>query len=267
MTDIRLTALNIYPVKSLRQISLSKSWLEPFGLQHDRRWMLVDNQGKMITQRQQPRMCLIQPKLIEPGIILHAAGMPDLQVDKPVSGSRRQVTVWEDHCQAYDAGDDVANWLSDFLDIQSRLVYFPDDESRQVDMNYAKEGERTAFSDGFPLLLISQASLDDLNQRLQTPVSMDRFRPNMVVSGCEAFAEDSWKKIRIADVTFRIVKPCSRCIIPNIDIETGKKSNEPAKTLSTYRRLNDQILFGQNVIAEAEGELTLGMPVEVIKSQ
>ena len=265
LSDIKLTELNIYPVKSLRQISLSNSLVEPFGLQHDRRWMVVDEQGKMITQRQQSRLCLIQPALFENAIRLTAADIQDLQVTTPASGIRQQVTVWEDHCQAYDAGDEAASWLSTFLSVKCRLVYFPDDEFRQVDLTYAKQGDRTAFSDGFPLLLISQASLDDLNQRLEHPIAMNRFRPNLVLSGCDAFAEDNWQKIRIGDITFRIVKPCSRCVIPNIDIETAERSNEPAKTLATYRKRDNKIFFGQNVIAENEGELTIGMPVEIIE--
>lgn len=269
--SIKLTELNIYPVKSLQQISLSQSLVEPFGLQHDRRWMVVDEQGKMITQRQQSRMCLIQPELIDNGIILRTTGTPDLQVTKPVGVTKRTVTVWEDNCQAYDAGDDAANWLSEFLSINCRMVYFPDDEFRQVDLTYAKEGDRTAFSDGFPLLLTSQASLDDLNSRLAlneynaSPITMNRFRPNLVVSGCDAFAEDNWKKIRIGDITFRIVKPCSRCVIPNIDIETAERSNEPARTLATYRMRDNKIYFGQNVIAENQGDLTIGMPIEIIE--
>ena len=267
--NIKLTELNIYPVKSLRQISLLQSLVEPFGLQHDRRWMVVDEQGKMITQRQQSRMCLIQPSLTDKGVSLHAAGMLDLQVTKPVTRTRQLVTVWEDNCQAYDAGDEAAKWLSDFLSVNCRLVYFPSDEFRQVDLNYAQPGDRTAFSDGFPLLLISQTSLDDLNQRLtlnrQTPITMNRFRPNLVVSGCDAFAEDNWKIIRIGEITFRIVKPCSRCVIPNIDIETAERGNEPARTLASYRRRDNRIYFGQNAIAENPGKLTIGMPVEIIE--
>lgn len=263
--SVKLTQLAIYPVKSMRQIALNSSRVDPFGLQHDRRWMMVDAQGKMITQRQQARMCLIQPELNQQGVCLHAAGMADLFVFKPVAGDKRSVTVWDDQCQAYDAGDDAANWLSEFFSITCRLVYFPTDEFRQVDLNYAQPGERTAFSDGFPLLLISQASLDDLNQRLQTPISMSRFRPNLVVSGCDAFAEDRWKKIRIGTINFRIVKPCSRCGIPNIDIATAQRGPEPSKTLITYRKRDNKIFFGQNVIAENEGELHVEMPLELIE--
>lgn len=268
MPGIIVTELNIYPVKSLRQVSLSSSYLEVFGLQHDRRWMIVDEQGNMITQRQQPRLCLIQPELLDNRISLSADGMPGIIIDIPATSSRT-VTVWEDECKAYDAGDAVAKWLSDFLPVNCRLVYFPDNEFRQVDLTYAKQGERTAFSDGFPLLLISQASLDDLNQKLsdnhQLPVRMNRFRPNLVVSGCDPFAEDDWKMIRIGNINMRVVKPCSRCVIPNINIETAVREKEPARTLAAYRKQDNKVFFGQNVIAENTGQLTTGMPVEIIK--
>ena len=264
MPDIKVSELNIYPVKSMRQITLDISRLGPFGLQHDRRWMVVDKEGYMVTQRQQARMCLIQPKLHENSVELTAQGMSSIVIEYPESNKTLTATVWNDECQVCDAGDEAAIWLSDFLSIDCRLVYFPDDEIRQVDLNYENKGERTAFSDGFPLLLTSQASLVDLNQRLATPVPMKRFRPNLVVTGCNAFAEDEWDRIRIGDIIFRVVKPCSRCIIPNIDIETANKSNEPARTLATYRKTGNSIFFGQNVIAENEGELSIGMPVEVI---
>ena len=144
-------------------------------------------------------------------------------------------------------------------------MFFPQDEFRQCDPVYAKPGEKTAFSDGFPYLLISQASLDDLNQRLDTAVEMKRFRPNLVIAGSQAFEEDNWKKIRIGDVSFRLVKPCSRCIIPSIDPQSGVKSAEPLKTLSSYRKRDNKIFFGQNLIAEGSGILQTGMPVEVLE--
>ena len=265
MAELKVSELNIYPVKSLRQVSLSASRVEPYGLEHDRRWMVVDEDGNMITQRQLARMCLIQPHLLAKGLRLTAQGMPELVVETPSDAGRQTVTVWKDQCQAYDAGNDAAEWLSNFLSTVCRLVYYPDDAFRQVDLQYAREGERTAFSDGFPLLLITQASLDDLNQRLDTPLPMKRFRPNLVIEGCQPFAEDNWKKIRIGEIIFRVVKPCSRCIIPNINIETADIGKEPARTLSSYRKTNNKVFFGQNVIAEDTGELTIGMPVEIIQ--
>lgn len=265
MSEVIISELNIYPVKSLRQISLPSSKLELYGLQHDRRWMVIDKQGVMLTQRQISRMCLIQPVLTDSGIMLTADGLQDIKVDIPLPADKKLVTVWDDQCQAYDAGEDVARWLSSFLGQECRLVYFPDDEFRQVDTNFSQQGDRTAFSDGFPLLLISQSSLDDLNNRLAQPVPMKRFRPNLVVTGCKPYAEDNWSKIRIGEISFRIVKPCSRCVIPTIDIDTAEKSAEPLKTLSSYRRGDNKVFFGQNVINDNEGVLTLGMPVEIVE--
>lgn len=265
MTNIIVSALSIYPVKSCRGVSLSSAQLESFGLKDDRRWMVVDEKGVMLTQRKIAKMCLIQPELTSQGLILKTASMADLNIEIPLANKKVSVTVWGDHCQAYDAGDEAANWLSQVLSTNCRLVYFPDDEFRQVDLDYANEGDKTAFSDGFPLLLISQASLDDLNQRLATPVPMSRFRPNIVVTGCEAFAEDTWKEIRIANMTFRIVKPCSRCVIPSINIETAQREEEPLKTLVSYRKQDKKIFFGQNVIANMTGKIDVGMEVDIIK--
>ena len=262
----QVSGLYIYPVKSLRGIELNHSHLEADGLQSDRRWMVVNAEGKMITQRQHATLCLVNVSLHASGILLQTGDMPTLNVAIPAQQQKNlRVRVWEDEVQAQDAGDAAAAWFSQFLGQPCRLVYFPDDEFRQVDLTYAKSGDRTAFSDGFPLLLISQPSLDDLNQRLVSPIPMQRFRPNLVVSGCDAFAEDGWKRIRIGEISFRLVKPCSRCVIPSIDIETAQKSDEPTRTLASYRRRDNKIFFGQNVIAEHTGRIEVGMPVEIIE--
>lgn len=265
MTQIKISELAIYPVKSLGQISVEKVSVERFGFNMDRRWMVVDTDGQMITQRKKSRMCLIQPSLDENHLRLHAAGMPQLDVVCSADQARCSVSVWDDQCMALDCGDEAAAWLSQFLETQCRLVFFPEDEIRQVDPTYAQPGDCTAFSDGFPVLLISQASLDDLNRRLKAPVQMRRFRPNLVVSGCEPFAEDEWKQIRVGQVIFRIVKPCSRCVIPNIDPDTAEKSAEPTRTLSRFRRRENKIFFGQNLIADSVGELQPGMPIEILE--
>lgn len=265
MTQIEVSELAIYPVKSLGQMAVNSVRVGRFGFELDRRWMVVDADGHMITQRKKSRMCLIQPRVSGNSLWLHASDMPDIEVLCSPDSSRRPVTVWEDQCLALDCGDEIAEWLSQFLNMECRLVFFPDDEIRQVDPVYAEPGDRTAFSDGFPVLLISQASLNDLNRRLAAPVSMRRFRPNLVVAGCEPFAEDKWKKIRIGEITFRIAKPCSRCVIPNIDPETAEKSAEPNRTLSSFRRRDNKIFFGQNVIADNQGKLELGMSIEILE--
>lgn len=264
MSKIEISNLYIYPVKSCRPIELKQSAVDAFGLQHDRRWMVVDANGEMLTQRKLSRMCLIQPQLTESGLVIKAPGCNDLVVDTPTQSQQVKVKVWEDECQAYDAGEKAASWFSHFLSLECRLVYFPDNEVRQVDTDYANPGDKTAFSDGFPLLLISQASLDDLNSRMNTPVAMTRFRPNIVVTGCTAYAEDEWKLIKAGELEFRLVKPCSRCVIPSINIETAKKEDEPLRTLVSYRKRDNKIFFGQNIIADGIGEIRQGMPVELI---
>ncbi len=231
----------------------------------DRRWMLVDENSVMLTQRKLSRMSLIHCRLDGEKLIVDAPNMSQLVLQQCNQENIVQASVWNDICDAIDCGDTAASWFSEFLQTEARLVYFADDTVRQCDPEYAQPGEITAFSDGFPYLLINQASLDDLNQRLKSPVEMRRFRPNLVIDGSEPFAEDSWKRIRIGDITFRLVKPCSRCIIPSIDPDTAEKSAEPVKTLASYRQRNNKIYFGQNVIAEGSGMLELGMPVEILE--
>lgn len=264
---LNLSQLAIHPIKSCAQIELQKADISAFGLSMDRRWMLVDETGCMLTQRKHASMCLIQCQLSSSGSKLNvsAPGMSMFEVLRPTASSTRSVQVWNDTCNALDCGDEAANWFSHFLNTPARLVFFPDGEFRQCDLNYAEPGEKTAFSDGFPYLLVSQASLDDLNSRLTTAVEMKRFRANLVVSGSEAFAEDNWKRIRIGEINFRLVKPCSRCVIPSIDPANAVKTAEPLKTLSQYRMRNNKIFFGQNLIAEGSGELSIGMPVEILE--
>jgi len=263
MSELTVSELAIYPVKSMRQVLLDKAEIEMGGLKHDRRWMVVDADGRMITQRQQSRLCLIQPAVTDDGIRLQTEGLADLRVSIPESGDIRSVSIWEDTCNAHDAGDNAASWLSGFLSLECRLVYFPSDEVRTVDQDYASAGDQTAFSDGFPVMLISQASLDDLNSRLESPIPMARFRPNIVISGSEPFAEDNWRQLKIGNLSLRLVKPCSRCVIPSIDIETAERGPEPTKTLVSYRRQDKKVLFGQNGVIDGEGEIERGMAVEV----
>jgi len=265
---IKLSELSIYPLKSCAQISLNTAKLSPFGLELDRRWMLIDEQGVMLTQRSHARMCLIECRLNHAQLSMGqlSVSAPGMQpLDITLTENISKATVWKDTCNAYDCGDAASQWFTAFLNTPARLVYFPDDELRQVDLDYAQPGDITAFSDGFPYLLISQASLDDLNSRLDSPVEMSRFRPNLVVTGNEAFAEDQWKRIRIGTTEFSLVKPCSRCAIPGINPANAEKTAEPVKTLASYRLRENKILFGQNVIAHGSGVLEVGMPVEIIE--
>ncbi len=267
MSDIFLSGLYCYPVKSLAGIPLQQSALDRFGLIHDRRWMLVDQQGEFLSQRRLPRMALIRQRIVGNELILQATGQRDLFLPlTPSPGEWIEVKIWAESCQVQrcDAAADV--WLSEFLEQPCRLVFMPESVTRRVDPNFARAMDQTAFSDGFPLLLLSEASLVDLNGRLDIPVPMIRFRPNLVVSGCEPFAEDTWSHIRIGGMTLRVVKPCSRCIITTIDPATAARGAEPLQTLSQYRRRGNKVYFGQNLLHDGAGRLAVGMPLEVLES-
>lgn len=260
---MKLTEINIYPVKSLAGIALRSSSLDAMGLRYDRRWMVVTQKGKFITQRTHPQMVLIQPQLADGVLTLTRQGMQDYHVPAVSTDSASmEVEIWNDRVIAQHVSEATDAWLTQAIDAPCRLVYIADDEIRQCDLQYADAGDRTGFADGFPLLLISQASLDDLNARLQQPLPMKRFRPNLVVSGCDHYAEDGWRQIRIGDVTLRIVKPCSRCVITTVDPETGVKGpGEPLRTLAGYRMRDKQVYFGQNLIHQQQGLLSVNQAV------
>ncbi len=263
---MKLTGLYRYPVKSLRGESLLRMTVGARGPELDRHWMVVNDKGRFLTQRELPRMVLVRPEVLENGLRLTAPGMPELEVSSRPDAEPVEVQVWKERCLARPMGEEADRWLSEFLGIPCHLVEFPEEEHRQVDPAYAMPGDETAFSDGFPFLLISQASLDDLNRRMPRPLPMERFRPNLVVEGCEPYAEDSWKRIRIGNLTFRVVKPCSRCVIPTVNPQTGRREgNEPLKTLMTYRKGGNQVFFGQNLVHDGKCVLEVGMPMEVIE--
>lgn len=261
-----LSGLNIYPVKSAAGIALQRAQAQWRGLEFDRRWMITDRRGKFMTQRQFPRMALIQTRIEAGKLHLATAGMESIAIT-PTQNPPVKVEVWGDRCQAIPADDAVNVWLSQFLDRPCQLVQMPDDEVRLVDRNYAvdENRDRVSFADGFPYLLISEASLGDLNGRLAAPLPMNRFRPNFVVSGCEPFAEDGWRRIRIGSIEFHLVKLCSRCVVTTVDQATGDRGQEPLATLGKYRRQKGKIFFGQNLVPDGEGTIALGDEIEVLE--
>ncbi|MCW8945532.1 MAG: MOSC domain-containing protein [Sedimenticola sp.] len=266
MGAFTLSNLYFYPVKSLRGIALERAPVDARGIHFDRHWMVVDGSGDFITQRQYPKMALIHTALTPMGLRLSAPHMADLDVAfEPEEVIQQTVQVWGDHCLAQGAGEAASVWLSEFLGVNCGLVFLPELTQRNVDPHYANPEDQVGFADGFPFLLISEASLTDLNSRLEQALPMIRFRPNLVVSGCEPYAEDSWRRIRIGEVTFRVSKPCSRCVIPTINPETAEKSVEPLRTLNSYRREGNKVYFGQNVLHDGVGELRVGMPVEILE--
>lgn len=262
-----LKNISIYPVKSLRGHDVLQADAERMGLKNDRRLMVVDPQGMFLTQRDYARMALITPMLADGNISLSAPGMPALTIPLSNLGQRMNVEIWSSAgVQAMDQGNLPAEWLSEFLKMPARLVRMAADYQRKVSPDYAiQPDDHVSFADGFPILIVSQESLDDLNSRLEQPIPMDRFRPNLVVSGVLPFAEDNWKRLRIGDVELALVKPCARCNVPGIDQATAEIGKEPNATLAKYRKFNGKIMFGVNVIPVTTGPLVTGAPVEILE--
>jgi MOSC domain-containing protein len=262
----RVDGLYFYPVKSCRGTSLDVAEVGPRGIVADRQWMIVDENGEFITQREVPRMALVSPRLTGDVLEISATGMPPLTISPAAGRQRTNVTVWRDRCAAIDEGAAAAEWLSTFLEVPCRLVRIPDDERRRADPEYAGPNDEVGFADGFAFLLTSRASLDDLNRRLSVPLPMNRFRPNIVLDGTDAFEEDRWTRIRIDDITFVVAKPCARCVTTTTDQDTAERSHEPLRTLATFRHVAGRgVMFGQNLIHDRSGVIHVGAEVEVLE--
>jgi uncharacterized protein YcbX len=264
---IELSSLIYYPIKACRGFEVESTLVERMGLEHDRRMMVVTPEGKFLTQREHPRLALVTPALNDGVVTLSAPQFDSLQVAIRTSGTSQPVDIWKSKgVEAVDQGDDAAAWFSGWLGRPVRLVHIADGFKRRVNPQYAiAEDDHTGFADGYPILIISEESLADLNSRLETPLPMNRFRPNIVVKGCDPYAEDTWNQIQIGDVKLAIVKACARCLVTTIDKETLNKSREPLKTLASYRRHPFGAIFGQNVIPLNSGRLRLGTNVGVLQ--
>jgi uncharacterized protein YcbX len=262
---LRLTGINIYPIKSARGIALQEWETDAFGLRYDRRWMVVDESGTFITQRTHPRMALVTVKMGDGVLQIDSPGMPTLEMSlHPAASVVTQVVVWNFAGPSTWLGEEAAVWFSDFLGTACSLVHMGDDVVRPANPLFAPQATRVSFADGYPILLISEESLADLNDRLSQPLPMNRFRPNLVVAGAEAYAEDRWKKIEIGGMPLRVVKPCLRCAITTTDQVTAERGREPLRTLATYRRVNGEVMFGQNVVHETTGSLRVGDTVRPV---
>lgn len=261
-----LSALFVYPIKSLAGIQLDQSAVTKTGLKYDRKWMLIDEHQQFLSQRSLPKMALIKTQINNQELIISAPDMPPLSfpINPPEivtslgMADLLKVNIWRDSCTSLTVSNIANQWFSDFLQLTCRLVYQPEGNIRTVDQNYAQPGDQTSFSDGFPFLIISEASLKRLNQQMGLSLSMQRFRPNLVITACASYAEDSWRKISIGDISFRLTKPCSRCSIPLIDPETAVIGKEPLRTLARTRKWNNQVFFGQNALHDNEGILHIG---------
>jgi uncharacterized protein YcbX len=271
MKELILSEIFIYPIKSLGGISLSDSKVEKRGLQFDRRMMLVDEAGIFITQREFPQMALLKTKIIDNNLEVthsssnHSIILP-LNSDNNTKSDRIKVIIWDDECEALIVSKEADEFFSEMIGTKCRLVYMPESEKRIVDpkRKYVLDNHIVSFADGYPFLIIGQSSLDELNRRLETPLPMNRFRPNFVFAGGEPFEEDDWKNILIGEIKFRAVKPCARCVITTTDQETAIRSQEPLKTLSTFRKIENKILFGMNLISYSEGFIKVGDRISLL---
>lgn len=251
----RIVSLHVYPVKSCRGMAVDRAELTPTGFAKDRHWMLVRPNGRFVTQRELPRLALVGTALSAAGLTLTAPDMPPLQVAENAGRDSRNVTVWGFDGRGIDCGDEAGEWFTKFLQTPLRLVRFDPDMPRECSRDWTGDTRAvTEFADGFPILVISRASLDDLNSRLPKPLPMERFRPNIVIDGVDAYDEDRIHELRAGDVTLRIVKPCTRCAITTTDQQRGERDGEePLRTLKEYRFSRELrgVAFGQNAIVVA----------------
>jgi uncharacterized protein YcbX len=267
MASLTVQGLHIYPVKSCAGIDLRVAVVEKLGLRNDRRWMVVDEAGEFLTQRTEPRLALVRVQFApDAHMLLDAPDLEPLRVQAPKRDAPSvPVRVWKDHVDAVDCGPDASAWLSQWLGRPARLVTIGADFVRPVNPKHAGPGDFVGFADGFPLLVVTTASLADLNARLEQPLPMNRFRPNIVIDGADAWAEDNWKRIRIGPLTIRVAKPCGRCVITTTDQQTATRGVEPLRTLATFRQSGNDVLFGQNAIPDGEGVLRVGDAVTVLE--
>lgn len=265
---LAISQLFIYPVKSLGGIPVSSAQLTDRGFMYDRRWMLVDDNNRFLSQREQPVMALLQTEITDAGIkVTDKRNTADNCIIPFINKQHEKikVQVWDDACEAELMSDDLSKWFSAALQINCKLVFMPDDSMRKVDGRYAANNEITSFSDGYPLLLIGQSSLDDLNNRLTEKITIDRFRPNIVFTGGAAYEEDTMAEFDINSINCYGVKQCARCVVTTIEQSNAAKGKEPLKTLAAYRQLNNKIYFGQNVLYKGNGVINIGDAITIKK--
>ena len=267
MSVFKIQDIYIYPVKSLGGFRVQQAILENRGFQYDRRWMLVDENNRFLSQRELPHLALFVVSLKDSFFKITFRSNPNSEFDLPFvvdQGENIIVSVWEDSCAAIEYING-SQWFSKQLDINCKLVYMPDSSIRFVEKEYAHNNEIVSFSDEYPLLLIGQGSLDDLNKKLKIPIGMERFRPNIVVATDNPFEEDEWKQIRINSIEVIMAKPCARCAVPSINQVTAAKEKEPGATLAQFRMRDNKIYFGQNLLPKMNGQISCGDLLEIIK--
>lgn len=264
MATITLSEIWIYPIKSLGGIRLASATVMPKGLRYDRRWMLIDEQGVFITQRVHSKMAFFKLSISDDLFtIRYKDEVIHLPANAPASLNPISAMLWDDTIEVNEVLGNYSEWFSDRLGIHCRLVYFPEENQRLVDEQYRLDNDQVSLADGYPFLIIGQGSLDDLNSRLDKPVPMNRFRPNFVFTGGKPYEEDNWRNFKIGKNRFVGVKPCGRCVLTTVNQDTAEKGIEPLATLSTYRKFNNKIHFGQNLIAIDNDEVHEGDKIEM----
>jgi len=295
---MQISEINIYPIKSLKGIALSEALVEKRGLRFDRRWMLTDPAGMFFTQRDVPKMATVITAVTSDGLQVTSENGEEMSIpSEPDKGRRQNVTVWQSEVAGLVYSGEVSEWFSDVLRRKCQLVVMPEASERHVNKDFDSGKDIVSFADGYPLLLTGQASLDELNKRIEEnvdkdhdpnaeenvrfPLPMNRFRPNVVVQGSGSFEEDKWAKIRIGETIFRVAKPCARCKVPTVDQNRGEfDGKEPSRTLATFRMAKqafsdtyeafqlkpNSVVFGENLIPENPGgAITVGNTVEVLE--
>ena len=264
---MKVHSLYLYPVKSLAGIEVDAFTMDEFGPAGDRRWMLVDDEGRFVTQRKFPQLALVKPRIdgVRVSVDVPGEGVFLLQP----AAERIHVQVWRDQVEAVSGPVAASAAISRFCGQSFRFVYMPDDSVRRIDPAHVPETRRVGFADGFPFLITNQASLDELNSRLEQPVTMTRFRPNIVVDGAPAWTEDTWRTLRVGGHRFELVKYCSRCVMTTVDPATGTKSPDvqPLRTLTQYRKMEGGVIFGMNAIHSGPGTVRVGDPVVLTHSE
>lgn len=278
---MHISELNIYPIKSLSGIGLQTATVEKRGLEFDRRWVIVDADGIFLTQRELPRMALVSVEATGDGLQVTSNGAGPIKIEPLNDGPRIVTEIWGRPGGSIAYGAETNEWFSDVLGQQVELRYMPEDAGRPVNPIFDAGGDINSFADGSPALLANEASMADLNSRMETPLPIKRFRPNIVVSGAEPWAEDQWKKVRIGEAIFRVVKPSDRCVLTTVDPEKGEfAGKEPLKTLATFRMSKDvhpntyaaftlppnSVLFGENTVPDTPGAtIHVGDEIEVLE--
>jgi uncharacterized protein YcbX len=262
----KVSQLFIYPIKSLGGIALSTAEVTDRGLRHDRRWMLIDDNNRFISQREFAKMALLRVDIEVDGLrVTYTPDQSSILIPLiPETNTAVQATVWDDTCEGTLVSTQVDAWFTQVLGMNARLIYMTDDSRRAVDPRYARQQEVTSFADGYPFLLIGQASLDELNTRLQNQIRMDRFRPNIVFTGGEPYAEDVMPHININGIDFFGVKRCARCVMITIDQQNAAKNVEPMKILAGYRAQKNKIYFGQNLLHNGTGNINVGDTLKIL---